>query len=37
LASHNEHKLKQGKVVGKKISPPASHPDQSRAVSKKAL
>ncbi len=37
LASHTEHKLKQGKVGGKKISPPASHPDQVRAVSKKAL
>ncbi len=37
LVSHNEHKLKPGKVGGKKIAPPASHADQSRAASKKAL
>jgi hypothetical protein len=37
LASHSEHKLKTGKVAGKKINPPVAHADHSRAASKKAL
>ena len=37
MTAHSEHKLKQGAKSAKKVTPPASHADQSRAVSKKAL
>jgi len=37
IAAHSEHKVKQAGKAAKKITPPAGHPDQSRAVSKKAL
>jgi len=38
MASHSEHKLKQnGKGAAKKVNPVATHPEQPRANSKKAL
>lgn len=37
LASHSEHKSKQSGKAGKKVNPAVTHPDHSRAASKKAL